>query len=117
MTIRMVILALALTVSAAMPTAGAAGSLSGTWVASALGGRVEAHVRQKGSDVSGVAYVYSGFGKKDTYHFNGTVKGNRVVASHHSGHVFSGNLSSPTEVVGVLKTKSGHRIGVHASRR
>lgn len=117
MTIRMLALALVMVVAALAPALSAGGNLSGTWVASPLGGRVEAHVQHKGNSVSGVAYVYSPFGKKDTYHFNGTVNGKHVVASHYSGHVFSGNLNSSTEVVGVLRTKSGHRIGVHASRR
>lgn len=115
MTIRIV--ALVLILVGALPAVSAAGNLSGTWVASPYGSRVEAHVKQKGNAVSGVAYVYSPFGKKDTYHFQGSVEGNQVQASHHSGHFFSGNLNSVNEVVGVLRTKSGHRIGVHASRR
>jgi hypothetical protein len=117
MNMRTVALALVVAVAAVVPATSWGANLSGTWVASPLGSRVEAHVQQKGHAVKGVAYVHSPLGKKDTYHFQGTVKGNQVVASHYSGHVFSGNLNSPNEVVGVLKTRSGHRIGIHASRR
>jgi len=92
-------------------------NMSGKWVAHVMGAKVVVRVDQKGSAISGVAYVYSPLGKKDTYHFQGQIAGSNVQAVHHSGHMFTGRIEDDGGVSGVLRTKKGHRIPVHASRR
>lgn len=91
--------------------------ISGRWVAHVMGAKVVVRVDQRGSAISGVAYVYSPLGKKDTYHFQGQIAGNSVQAAHHSGHMFTGRIEDDGGVSGVLRTKKGHRIPVHASKR
>ena len=77
---------------------------------SVMGSRIRGTVERKGSDLRGVVYVYPLFGGKDTYHFNGKINGNRVVASHSNGHVFRGTLTPERKVKGVLTTSRGVRI-------
>ena len=99
-----------------VPVAALAQGMSGNWSANVFGTRVNAQVNVQGKQVSGVAYVYSMFGKKDTYHFYGGVQGNNVYARHNDGHVFQGTISGPGRVSGVLTTKHGHKIPVTAQR-
>jgi hypothetical protein len=106
-----------LLMSTCVSAAGATANIAGKWETRLMGSLVQAKVDQKGHNVSGVAYVYSPLGHKDTYHFTGKVNGARVVASHHSGHLFSGNVAPDGHLVGILKTKSGYRVAVEASRR
>lgn len=77
---------------------------------SVMGSRVRGTVERKGSDLRGVLYVYPLFGGKDTYHFHGSIQGNRVVASHTNGHVFRGTIVRGRKVKGVLTTSRGVRI-------
>ncbi len=77
---------------------------------SVMGAKVNGTVELRGDDVRGVAYVYPPFGGKNTYHFSGKIQGNRVVASHHSGHVFRGEIVGGRRVVGVVTTRRGSRI-------
>lgn len=99
------------------PLWAAAYDVSGNWVASAYGASLKAHVNQKGSQISGVANIYPPFGKKMTYHFSGTVNGTKIVASHFQGHSFSGRLTAPGVIQGVVRTKKGRRIPFNAHRR
>jgi len=97
--------------------AGAEENLSGEWEYTFLGYRLEAHVEHRGESIQGVAYLHSPMGTKDTYHFTGTFHQGEVVASHHSGHTFRGQLISADEVMGVLVTARGERWTLTARRR
>ncbi|MBM3298773.1 MAG: hypothetical protein FJY85_02320 [Deltaproteobacteria bacterium] len=108
---------LAAVVLAPLHASAAAADVSGTWEARAMGGRLVAHVEQNGNTIGGVAYVYHPHGKKVTYHFNGTVDGNRVTLAHHSGHMFNGHVNSKGQLVGVVTTKKGEQVSVTAQRR
>ncbi|MBI5250805.1 MAG: hypothetical protein HY912_15045 [Desulfomonile tiedjei] len=99
-----------------VPAHGAQRDISGNYEASVMGSVMTARIEQDGDALQGVAHVYTG-GKKNTYHFTGTINGNRFQASHNSGHIFSGNVTSRGDLVGVLKTRGGHRISVNAARR
>lgn len=103
--------------SMCVPAAGAGVNIAGNWESRLMGSLIQAKVDQRGNNLSGVAYVYSPLGHKDTYHFTGKVNGARVVASHHDGHLFSGNVTPDGHLVGVLKTRGGYRVAVEASRR
>jgi hypothetical protein len=103
--------------STCLATAGAGVNIAGNWESRFMGSLIQAKIDQNGNDVSGVAYVYSPLGQKDTYHFSGKIDGVKVVASHHDGHLFSGNLTPEGRLVGVLQTKGGHQLPVEASRR
>jgi hypothetical protein len=96
---------------------GAGVNIAGDWEGRFMGALIQAKIDQNGNDVSGVAYVYSPLGQKDTYHFTGKVDGAKVVASHHEGHLFSGNITPAGRLVGVVKTKGGHELAIEASRR
>lgn len=98
------------------PAYGAQRDISGNYEASVMGSVIKARIEQAGDAIQGVAYVYSG-GKKNTYHFNGTIHGDRIQASHYSGHAFSGNVTPGGDLVGVLRTRGGHKISVNAARR
>ncbi len=89
-----------------------AAELTGKWEASVFGHKIKAQTSQKGEHLSGVAYLYDLFGNKSTYHFKGFVRGNKVVASHHEGHVFNGDVTPDGRLVGVLNTNNGHRIPI-----
>jgi hypothetical protein len=91
--------------------------ISGNWQASTMGAVIEATVQQQGHLISGVAVVHNPSGKRNTYHFSGSINGNSVTAAHHDGHRFAGNINSNGQLVGVLKTKRGHKFSVAASRR
>jgi hypothetical protein len=106
-----------LLMSTCVSAAGTAVNIAGNWESRLMGSLIQAKVDQKGNNVSGVAYVYSPLGHKDTYHFTGKVEGARVVASHHDGHLFSGNVTPDGHLIGILKTKNGYRVAVEASRR
>jgi hypothetical protein len=99
-----------------VPALSAQKNVSGDYEASVMGSVIKARIDQNGEAIQGVADVYSG-GKKNTYHFTGSVNGNRIQASHYSGHVFSGNVTPEGDLVGVLKTKGGHKISINAARR
>jgi hypothetical protein len=91
-------------------------NIAGNWQANVLGTVIKANVNQNGRAISGVANVYNLFGKKDVYHFTGAVDNGKIIASHHSGHVFNGNISPGGQIEGVLRTSDGHKIGVVATR-
>jgi hypothetical protein len=91
--------------------------ISGTWRASAMGAAIDLTIQQKGHRISGVAVVHNPNGKTNTYHFSGGIKGNRVTVAHHDGHRFAGSINSSGQLVGVLRTKNGHKVSVAASRR
>ena len=99
-----------------LPAYSAQRNVSGDYEASVMGSVIQARIDQDGDAIQGVAYVYSG-GKKNTYHFKGTVNGNKIQASHYSGHAFSGNVTSGGDLVGVLRTRGGHKISINAARR
>ena len=91
--------------------------ISGTWRASGMGAAIEATIQQKGHRISGVAVVHNPNGKANTYHFSGGIKGNRVTVAHHDGHRFVGSINSNGQLVGVLRTKGGHKVSIAATRQ
>ena len=93
-------------------------SITGRWEASVMGHQVKAVAEQKGHEVSGVAYLYDPLGHRSTWHFNGTVNGNEVIAAHHSGHKFTGKIVANGKMSGVLEINNGFRIplDIHAVR-
>jgi hypothetical protein len=91
--------------------------LSGEWEFHFMGHTLSAQVEHRGEALQGVAYLYSPFGKKDTYHFTGTLKDGKMEAFHHSGHAFRGEVVSPKEVRGVLRTNNGEELCITVLRR
>ncbi|MBI4964342.1 MAG: hypothetical protein HY913_13780 [Desulfomonile tiedjei] len=90
---------------------------SGRWYASHMGTVMEVTINQNGPAINGVAHVHNPSGKTDTYHFTGNVQGNSITAVHPSGHRFAGSINANGQLVGVVRTKSGHKISLVASRR
>lgn len=115
--IRLLGLAVTVATVAIIPLGAEARNLSGNWESQIMGTRVVVHVDQMGQEISGVAHVYSPLGRKNTYHFQGLIKGNQVQAAHYSGHRFTGNIQEDGGVAGVLRTKRGHQIPVNARPR
>jgi hypothetical protein len=108
----------AVVVLMAVLTAWSSGSgVSGAWEASVMGSKIKVQARQEGGAIKGVAHVHSVLGAKDTYHFTGVVNKGKIRASHHSGHSFSGKLTSDGRLIGVLRTKGGKRVAVNAVRK
>ena len=101
----------------AIPEGVSASNLTGVWEAWKLGVRVSANVKQTGNNLSGVAYVYNLFGKRDTYHFDGSVQGDKVVGRHHDGMAFSGTITPQGHVEGILKTVEGMKIPISIFRK
>lgn len=112
--IKLLALLAVMLVAALIPLGAEGRNLSGNWETQVMGARVMVHVDQVGQAISGVAYVYSPLGRKNTYHFQGSIKGRQVQAAHYSGHRFTGNIRDDGAVAGVLRTKRGHRIPVSA---
>lgn len=112
---RLALLVILLTVLC-LPAHAAQRDVSGNYEASVMGSVIKATIQQAGAAISGVAYVYAGR-KKNTYHFSGTVNGNRIQASHSDGHSFNGNVTPEGNLVGVLRTSGGHNVSVNAARR
>ncbi len=92
---------------------------TGVWDAEHTFSDIEIHVNQNGEYIEGVVYVYGIFGGKDTYHYQGHIyPDGRVVASHHSGHEFEGQMYSDSRGEGVVTTaKRKIRIHFEAIRR
>jgi hypothetical protein len=99
------------------PATGSAADAGGVWDANVMGAKIRAYVEQKGSQLSGVAKVRTPNGKRSTYHFAGSINGNQVQVAHYTGHSFSGTLTGPRKMVGVLKTRNGQSVSVTAKRR
>jgi hypothetical protein len=100
-----------------LPAMGYAADAGGVWDAKVMGAKIRAYVEQHGTMLSGVARVSAPNGKKSTYHFTGSVNGNQIQVAHHKGHSFSGNITGPRTMVGVLRTRNGQSVSVTASRR
>jgi len=90
---------------------------SGIWEGRCLFSKVEAHLRQKGDRIKGVALVHSITGSVNQYHFKGTIRNGRIEASHFRGHVFKGTVVSATEIQGSITTaKKKHVFKLDAKR-
>jgi len=76
--IRLLGLAVTVVTVALIPLGAEGRNLSGNWESQVMGTRVVVHVDQMGQAISGVAYVYSPLGRKNTYHFRGLIKGRQV---------------------------------------
>lgn len=110
------LLCILLSLGLAMQVFGSSFNLSGNWSAGVMGSKVNAQINQKGNVLSGVAFVYSPGGAKNTYHFSGSMAGTSVSVSHTSGHRFKGNVTPDGRLVGTLTTKNGYQVPVDASR-
>lgn len=89
----------------------------GVYEASIPGGRVSMQVFQKGRNVGIRAKVRPFHGKNSTYHFNGHIKGRKVIATHTSGHKFNGVIQGRGIVEGVITMKDGRRVGLTLRKR
>lgn len=90
---------------------------SGIWQGRCLFSKVEAHVRQEGDNIHGVALVRSITGAVDPYHFKGEINDGKVVASHFRGHVFEGEIISDSEIRGAITTaKKGYVFKLNAKK-
>ncbi|MEW6264732.1 MAG: hypothetical protein AB1641_16795 [Thermodesulfobacteriota bacterium] len=87
------------------------------WESDYLWADIIAHVEKDQDRISGVVYVIGLFGKKDVYHFTGTIRQGLVTAAHYSGHRFQGALKSEDEVEGVVTSRGGYVFKVNARRR
>jgi len=96
--------------------AGAGVDLTGNWRAKVYGHLIEAVMNQNGHALNGVAYLHSPGGKRDTFHFKGSISGGAVELAHHSGHRFSGKVTKDGRIAGILTTKEGARASVQLSR-
>jgi hypothetical protein len=92
-------------------------NVSGHWVYSMMGSRIEAEIAQSGKLLNGVAYVFDAVGNKNTYHFKGAVENGKIAVQHSNGHVFNGSVTPSGRLVGVLRTKNGHRVNIDAEKR
>jgi hypothetical protein len=100
-----------------LPAIGYGAEASGEWVAKIMGAKIRAFVEQHGTELSGFAKIKAPNGKNSTYHFAGSIDGNRVHMAHHHGHSFSGQLTSSRTMEGVLRTKGGQSVPVTATRK
>ena len=66
--------------------------------------------------IRGVVHLRLKNGKVDVYHIKGTVNGNKIKASHSSGHKFKGELVGSDRVKGSITLKSGLRIELDGRR-
>ena len=64
----------------------------------------------------GVLYLRTSSGQVDTYHFIGRHDQGRVLARHHSGHEFQGQLDNNTEVSGTIILSNGFKIKLTGQR-
>ena len=99
------------------------------WTPRAMAGSVEiwearyllavatAEMERNGEEIHGVVNVKEPLREANTYHFNGTIKGDVVLASHYSGHSFCGKLIGERKISGVLTTRTGTRMEMKAERR
>ena len=87
--------------------------ISGTWKARYMFTDMTAHVDNMNGALSG--FVIS-TGENVLYHFTGTLKGDKIQASHHDGHAFTGHLTSNGRIVGALTTNKGLTIQVAVTR-
>jgi hypothetical protein len=87
------------------------------WEARYLLAVATAEVERNGDDIRGVVYVKEPLREAYTYHFSGTIRGGRVLASHYEGHSFCGKVTGDGEISGVLTTSTGTRIEMQAARR
>ncbi|MFC1834400.1 hypothetical protein ACFL2Q_06665 [Thermodesulfobacteriota bacterium] len=72
----------------------------------------------KADRISGVARIVVPFSRKKLrYHFKGRIRGNRIVARHHQGHVFRGRLFPNGGVKGVLRTRKGVKVPISVPPR
>ncbi len=67
-------------------------------------------------NLRGAVYLKQVSGDVDRYTISGHVDGDRITASHHSGHSFKGRFVSPREVKGELTLKNGQKLEVRAQR-
>ncbi|MCL1985355.1 MAG: hypothetical protein FWG59_02780 [Betaproteobacteria bacterium] len=72
-------------------------------------------IRSNG-DMYGALYLRQASGAVDRYTIVGKVDGDRITASHHSGHTFIGSFTSENTVRGELTLKNGYKMDVQASR-
>lgn len=84
------------------------------WQTEVMGVRVKGNAQRKNNEIRGVLHIYPPLSHKWTYHWNGRIDGDSVVASHTDGHVFRGSITPEKTVVGTLTTKDGMKIPLKA---
>jgi hypothetical protein len=86
--------------------------ISGNYVGRIVGGRMFVHIQQKRKQLGVRVDIYNFLGQKNTFHFKGRLKGNRIRATHDSGHRFTGVLQGRGIIEGVVNMDDGRRIGI-----
>ena len=87
------------------------------WESRYLLAEAVAEVEQTGQTVRGVLFVRQPLREVWIYHFTGTIEGDVLEASHHSGHRFVGKLVNEREITGVVTTRTGTRLTITARKR
>jgi len=84
------------------------------WETEVMGVRVKGNAQRRNNEIRGVLHIYPPLSHRWTYHWNGRIDGDSVVASHTDGHVFRGSITPEKTVLGTLTTKDGHKIPLQA---
>jgi len=84
------------------------------WETEVMGVRVKGNAQRRNNEIRGVLHIYPPLSHKWTYHWNGRIEGDSVIASHTDGHVFRGSITPERTVVGTLTTKEGRKIPLQA---
>jgi hypothetical protein len=91
--------------------------ISGGYDANIPGGKMFVNIQQRRKELGLRADVYNFLGQKDTYHFKGRLDGDRINATHTSGHKFTGVVKSADTIDGVISMRDGRRIGMTLHKR
>lgn len=89
--------------------------MAGMWRGSLYGSSLSAMVEQDGNSVKAEVVVCALTGETNVYHVVGVIMNGHVYMFHGSGHVFEGDAKG-NELVGVLTTKGGSKVELHATR-
>jgi hypothetical protein len=91
--------------------------ISGNYVGRVVAGRMLVSIQQRKRNLGIRADVYNFLGQKDTFHFEGKLKGNRIIAKHDSGHRFTGLIVARGVIEGMVNMRDGRRIGLTLHKR
>lgn len=107
-------LGLLLVVLSAAPTWAAENNLSGRYEVEKTFYTVYADIKHKGSKICLAAFIHTLIGTNYTYHFYGTITGNKVFAKHPNGHTLTGTISKDGVLTGVVRTRGGDEYDIEA---
>lgn len=108
------VLAAALVVMGAWPALAKTPDLTGKYEVERTLYTVRVDILQKGDRIGLVAYIHTVVGSDYTYHFFGSITGDKVEAKHSQGHVFKGTIDSKGDLKGVVHTRWGKDYDIEA---